>query len=398
MQNARLIAFYLPQFHPIPENDLWWGAGFTEWTNVTKARPLYRGHRQPRLPADLGFYDLRVPDSRAAQADLARGAGIEGFCYWHYWFGNGRRILERPFAEVLETGEPDFPFCLAWANQSWSGIWHGNPGTVLIHQDYPGPDDEAAHFRWALAAFRDPRYMRVEGKPIFVIYAPHDLPSTSDFIGHWRQLAAEAGLAGIYFVAISTAYRPGIDIYADPILDPFDAITPLTPQDFLLDGPGQRSRTDLRRRWRERDFGWKLRGLTEKFQRPARFDYDLVVRSALESMPNAERYLPCVLPNWDNTPRSGPRGVVFENASPDRFTHYLAKAVTRVRDRPKEQAIIFIKAWNEWAEGNYLEPDRAHGRGYLDAIHAVMSGAGPARAKLPPAWAGASAQRAAIRA
>ncbi|MCL2427756.1 MAG: glycoside hydrolase family 99-like domain-containing protein [Alphaproteobacteria bacterium] len=388
MENARLIAFYLPQFHPIPENDRWWGTGFTEWTNVTKARPLYRGHDQPRLPADLGFYDLRVPEVRAAQADLARACGIEGFCYWHYWFGDGRRILERPFAEVLSTGQPDFPFCLAWANQSWSGVWHGDPQSVLIRQGYPGPDDEAAHFRWASSAFRDPRYMRVDGKPIFVVYAPHDLPSTGDFVGHWRALATEAGLPGIYFVAVSTAYRPGLDIYHDPILAPFDAVTPLTPQDFLWSGPGRRSRTDFRRRWRERDFGWKLRRLTKKYQRPARFEYDLVVNSALESMPDEARFLPCVLPNWDNTPRSGVRGVVFENATPDRFARYLAKAVSRVRERNPETAIVFIKAWNEWAEGNYLEPDLTYGRGYLDAVRAVMTGSEPSRARQSRALAG----------
>jgi hypothetical protein len=385
MQDARLIAFYLPQFHPIPENNEWWGAGFTEWTNVTKATPLFRGHLQPKLPADLGFYDLRVPEVRAAQADLARACGIEGFCYWHYWFGNGRRILERPFQEVLSNGEPDYPFCLAWANQSWSGIWHGNPGAVLIRQEYPGPDDEAAHFAWALGAFRDPRYMRVNGKPIFVVYAPHDLPSTDGFVGHWRRLASAAGLPGLYFVAVSTVYDAGIDLYRDPILAPFDAVTPLTPQDFL-NGPGRRSRVNLRRRWRERDFGWKLRRLTEKYRRPARFDYQHVVASALETMPDDPRFLPCVLPNWDNTPRSGVRGVVFENSTPQLFAHYLAKAVTKVSNRPAETAIVFIKAWNEWAEGNYLEPDRQYGHRYLEVIRAVTSrpyASGTSTARVP---------------
>ncbi|RYI78199.1 MAG: hypothetical protein EON47_24640, partial [Acetobacteraceae bacterium] len=155
---ARVLAFYLPQFHPIPENDAWWEPGFTEWTNVAKAKPLFPGHEQPKLPADLGFYDLRVPEVRQQQAALARAAGIEGFCYWHYWFGHGRRILERPFEEVLDTKQPDFPFSFAWANHSWTGIWSGKPGSMLLKQDYPGRADELAHFTWARRAFEDPRY------------------------------------------------------------------------------------------------------------------------------------------------------------------------------------------------------------------------------------------------
>ena len=149
-RRARVIAFYLPQFHPIPENDEWWGPGFSEWRNVAKARPLFRGHYQPRIPGELGFYDLRVPETRWAQAELARTHGVEGFCYWHYWFA-GRRILERPFNEVLRFKEPDFPFCLAWANQTWTGIWHGLRDKILIEQTYPGRQDYLAHFQALLA-------------------------------------------------------------------------------------------------------------------------------------------------------------------------------------------------------------------------------------------------------
>lgn len=369
---ARLIAFYLPQFHPIPENDEWWGPGFTEWTNVAKAKPLFEGHWQPHVPADLGFYDLRVAETRQAQADMARACGVEGFCYWHYWFGNGRRILERPFNEVLALGEPDLPFCLAWANQSWTGIWHGNPGTTLVEQLYPGREDEAAHFAWALTAFRDPRHMRVDGKPIFVIFAPHDLPSTASFIGHWRQLAEAAGLPGIYFVAISNVYAPGVDRYRDAIYAPFDAVTPLTPQDYLETLGRNRAPT----------VGQRLRRLTARrvFRRltgrrmlsPFRVDYADVVAHALEDLPDAPRFLPCVLPNWDNTPRSGTRGVVYENATPELFERYLRRAVEKVSARPESSKIVFLKAWNEWAEGNYIEPDLRDGHRYLDAVRRVM--------------------------
>ena len=156
---ARLISFYLPQFHPIPENDRWWGRGFTEWTNVTKAKPLFKGHYQPRLPADLGYYDLRLPEVREAQAELARNAGIEGFCYYHYWFG-GKQLLEQPFNEVVASGKPDFPFCLCWANQTWTGVWYGAPHRTLVEQTYPGREGHRRHFLALRRAFLDERYLR----------------------------------------------------------------------------------------------------------------------------------------------------------------------------------------------------------------------------------------------
>ena len=373
--SARVIAFYLPQFHPIPENDAWWGPGFTEWTNVAKAKPLFRGHRQPRLPADLGFYDLRVPETRQKQADMARSAGVEAFCYWHYWWGNGRRIIERPFEEVRDSREPDFPFCLAWANQSWTGIWHGAPKSILIEQTYPGPEDEVAHFRWAQKAFEDPRYLTVDGKPMFVIFSPHDLPSTVAFTDHWRELAAQAGYPGIFFVAISNRYKPSVDIYGDSILKPFDAVTALVPQDYL-DGPARDTqRSDLRRRWKELNVGYKLRKLKPAvFNRPTRIRYADVVARALEDMPPGERFLPSVLPGWDNTPRSSHRGVVYEGETPALFRKYLEKAVGRVADYSPDHRIVFLKAWNEWAEGNYVEPDSVNGHAYLDVIRSVILG------------------------
>ena len=200
---VRVIAFYLPQFHPIPENDLWWEPGFTEWTNVTRARRMFPGHYQPRLPGELGFYDLRLPETREAQAKLAAQYGVSAFCYWHYWFGGGRRLLERPFDEVLQSGSPDFPFCLGWANQTWSGIWHGAPNRILIEQTYPdspGENDYRAHFETVLPAFMDPRYLRIDGRPLFLVYDPTDLPEPQRFLDLWRSWAADEGLPGIFFV------------------------------------------------------------------------------------------------------------------------------------------------------------------------------------------------------
>ena len=207
---ARVIAFYLPQFHPIKENDEWWGKGFTEWTNVGKAKPLFKGHYQPRVPADLGYYDLRMPEVREAQADMAREAGIEGFMYWHYWFGNGKQILERPFNEVLSSGKPDFPFCLGWANHSWTRrTWNSDAqkhkNLDLMIQEYPGDEDIVQHFDNVLPAFKDKRYIAVDGKPMFLIYDPEALPDAKHFINIWQNLAKKNGLSGIHFVGLQNA-------------------------------------------------------------------------------------------------------------------------------------------------------------------------------------------------
>jgi hypothetical protein len=295
---------------------------------------------------------------------MAKECGIEGFCYWHYWFGNGKRILERPFAEVLESGEPNFPFCLAWANMSWSGIWHGSPKTILIEQTYPGPEDEAAHFRAVLPAFRDERYVRVEGKPLFVVQLPFSVPNS--FIAHWRQLAVQAGLPGLFFVALADNQSLAKDIR----LAQFDAITLHPPHDFR----GSRGLIKrIAKRLRRRDFGSFVNKLVgDRLRRPIIHSYSDVVKSAFSEFPADPRFLPCVLPNWDNTPRSGRRGLVFEKSSPELFREYLVKALALIEKRPPELRICFIKAWNEWAEGNYLEPDLQFGHAYLDVIRAEM--------------------------
>lgn len=370
---ARVIAFYLPQFHPIPENDQWWGPGFTEWTNVAKAKPLFPRHVQPRLPADLGFYDLRVPEVRERQAELAASAGVESFCYWHYWFGNGRRILERPFEEVLSSGKPDFPFCLAWANQTWSGIWHGAADQVLLKQLYPGAADREAHFNWARKAFEDPRYTKVDGKPLFVVFAPFDLPSTAEFVDHWRELAQKAGYPGLYMVGVG--WSPGADRYHLDILEPFDAVTMLGPTDYL----GRRGKaTKYRRIWKERNFGPLKQFMPGSWRRPTRIDFRDVVAHAFDDMPEGERFLPSVLAGWDNTPRSGPRGVVYEHFTPELLQIHLEKAVARLSNHSLSKKIIFIKAWNEWAEGNILEPCALYGHQLLDATRAAVWRAGAA--------------------
>jgi len=346
---ARVLAFYLPQFHPVPENNEWWGAGFTEWTNAAKARPLFRGHQQPHLPADLGFYDLRLPEAREEQAALAREYGIEAFCYWHYWFA-GRRILERPFTEMLESGRPDFSFCLAWANQTWSGIWYDEADRVLIEQTYPGADDDREHFEHVLPAFRDSRYFRVDGKPLFYLFRPELHPEPAAFVERWQRMAAEAGLKGLYLVAELSDLLGGGPKYADFAKDGFDAGV------YMRIPAVVSTRSVLRMR-----FDRKV------LRRPEHYEY---AREPIATPPQlrGDTIHPCVYPNWDNTPRSGRRGLVITESSPERFRRHVRAAVDSLSHRSPDNRLLFIKSWNEWAEGNYLEPDLDHGHGFLEAL------------------------------
>lgn len=354
---ARLIAFYLPQFHPIPENDLWWGKGFTEWTNVTQAKPFFPGHKQPNLPGDLGLYDLRVPEVREAQAKLARSYGIEGFCYWHYWLGHGKRLLDRVFNEVLESGKPDFPFCLAWANHDWNRGWHGQKHHVLIKQEYPGEEDHRNHFKFLLRAFQDPRYLRIDGKPVFILFRPEELPRCKEVIALWQRLAVEAGLPGLFI--------PGISETAASVAQyGCDALIPGEPGRFQR-LQARRSAANLPK---PTDFRfpnnlWKK--LRAKIPFPYISSYRQKAQLYVKLPPCDARTFPCVVPNWDNTPRSGKRGTLFPDATPELYRTVLRKAIADVLNRPPEHRLVFLKSWNEWAEGNHLEPDRRFGHGFL---------------------------------
>ena len=363
---ARVIAHYLPQFHPIPENDKWWGKGFTEWTNVTAARPQFRGHEQPKLPADLGFYDLRVAETRAAQADLARGYGVEGFCYWHYWFA-GDRLLERPFAEVLASGEPDFPFCLGWANHSWSAAAFrtGNERDILKEQTYPGNADHDRHFGYLLTAFQDPRYIRVDGRPLLLIYHPQDIPDCRTMLDRWRAAAASADLGGLHVVATLGHDQREWDAAAAG----FDAATVWPMSRVVSQGRPALLGVRVRKRLERLRLHGLAGRLTDFWTANDRvYDYAQVLDLlAAEDLPGLLCY-PMVIPNWDTTPRYAERAIVFHGACPDLFRQHVRHAVTYVQRLPPGRRIIFAKSWNEWAEGNYLEPDRQHGLGFLEAL------------------------------
>lgn len=383
MSEARVIALYLPQFHPVKENDDIWGKGFTEWTNVAKARPQFRGHYQPQIPSELGFYDLRMPQVRQQQADLAHEYGIEGFCYWHYWFGNGKRILQRPFTEVLESGKPDFPFCLAWANHSWStSTWNdakkNKVDTVFLKQQYLGVNDYIDHFNAVLPALKDHRYITVEGKPLFTIFNPAGIPDKELrlFIDTWRDLAIKNGLPGIHFVArvesvarltdsdVKQRLRETTTDYYDHYLDMgFDAIwmNNMRRAEILSRG--------FYRMWLKRALyhGLHVRSIDK-------YSYKDICKHLFTSVETQENIYPMIIPRWDKTPRQGNRATIYAGSTPDLFRQQVEKAVKLVEQKKPEHQIIYLQAWNEWGEGNYMEPDIHFGRQYLEALQNALNG------------------------
>jgi hypothetical protein len=354
---ARVLALYLPQYYPTPENDTWWGPGFTEWTNVAQARPLFHGHRQPQLPGELGFYDLRLPETRAAQAALAREHGVEGFIYWHYWF-DGRRLLDRPFREVLTSGAPDFPFCLGWANHSWTGVWIGAEDRTLVEQTYPGERDIEAHFQTLLPAFLDPRYIRVDGAALLYLFRPRDVPDPKRYWDTWRKLASRHGVGDLHVVGVAAPSEDASALGLDAIVSNW------VPE---------RARWP---RWRSA-MARLLPPLRSGLLRPTVYSYEWYTERSLSTTVgwrNGTWEYSCVVPNWDNTPRSGTRGVVLQHSTPERFGEHVRRVVEFMEEReiPPEHRVVILKSWNEWAEGNYMEPDRRFGRGYLEALRDAL--------------------------
>jgi len=355
----RLIAFYLPQFHPIPENDEWWGKGFTEWTNVVSARPLFAGHEQPRLPADLGFYDLRLPEARDSQAELAAAFGLSAFCYYHYWF-NGRRLLERPFEEVLAGKRPALPFCLCWANEPWTRAWDGRSSQILIDQAYSEEDDRR-HARWLVRAFADERYFRVDGKPLFLVYRASDLPNPARTASIWREEADRLGIGELFLCRVESL----VEERGDPVELGFDAAVEFQPDWANLGPPESLPGGALRRRRAAKSGGLRV------------FDYAQVIDRMLARPAPAHRRFGCVTPAWDNTPRTGNGGLVLHGSTPALFENWLRRTVALAEPCANGERVVFVNAWNEWAEGSYLEPDSRHGLGYLEAMRRVVGGGEP---------------------
>lgn len=349
-----IIAFYLPQYHPTPNNDRWWGKGFTEWTNVAKAKKLFPGHYQPKVPADLGFYDLRLADVREEQARLAREAGITAFCYYHYWFGNGHQELEMPFSQVVESGKPDFPFCLCWANESWSRKFWSKDGSVgkkqvLAEQDYPGHEDNVMHFEALRTAFLDERYVKIDGRPVFMIYRPLMFDGIEEFISDWNALALRAGLKGFYFIGYTLSVKTEYDQIKEK---GFDAVCSCRL------GYGKQSKLMY--------FLRKI--ISVVTHSPRRFSYRRMIPQLLGHEEEREDVFPTMIPNWDHTPRSGVGGYVYTGATPGLFKIHAKQVLSCMSRKPSNSQICFVKSWNEWGEGNYLEPDLRYGLGYLNAL------------------------------
>lgn len=353
-KRPRILAFYLPQFHPIPENDRWWGKGFTEWTNVAKAKKYFPGHYQPRIPADLGFYDLRVPETRNQQSELAKEAGIDGFCYWHYWFEPGKELLQRPFDEVVASGSPDFPFCLAWANEDWyAKSWSKNGSAkLLIEQKYCGTEDYTAHFYRLLPAFKDTRYIRQDGKPVFMVYKPLVNSEIKVFMNTWQELAKKEGFPGIYFIAHCFNDRTIINKCLDY---GYDSVNTCCISDALAKRPF----------WKKAIIYIGRRILREpyicSYKKASKYFFDLNIDSG-------KQVCPSIITGWDHTPRSGARGCVFTKETPELFYDHAKYVLENANG-----LFIFVKSWNEWAEGNYLEPDLVFGKEYMNSLKRAIS-------------------------
>lgn len=352
MSKPRVIAFYLPQFHTIPENDEWWGKGFTEWTNVGKAKPLFPGHKQPKVPKDLGYYDLRVPEIYDEQTELAKEAGIEGFCFWHYYFGDGKQLLEKPLQRIVKENKNTFPFCLGWANESWEKkLWNKDTSKniTLIEQKY---NDVKEHFYHILPILKSNNYITVDGKLLFLIYRPNEVPNCAEFIKIWRELAQKELKKDFHFIAHANG----------------------TEKDYLqytkmgFDGVYS-NRVWASTKGFQYNFIVTIRNILCKILfMPRLVNFADVIKSCINDKDKEENIYPGIICGWDHTPRSGRKGCVFFNFNKKTFSKHVKSVLSVVNNKNKEHQIVFLKSWNEWGEGNFMEPDMEFGLEKIEVL------------------------------
>lgn len=357
-KKLRAIAFYLPQFHPIPENDEWWGKGFTEWTNVTKTKPRFKGHYQPQLPADMGFYDLRLNESLVNQTNLAKEYGIDGFCFHHYWF-SGKKLLEKPLENLLKLKTPDFPFCFCWANENWTRNWDGQNKKILIQQNY-SDDDDIAHFNYLADFFRDERYIKVDGKPVFLVYRPEVIPNIRQRTEKWRKEVRKYGFDDIYLIFTESFIRN-----INPNNYGFDATFAFQPNWHSLPKAIKPILKDK--------LATRLGFVASTFSKNRIYHYEEFIEIQMKLTINREfkTYLG-VTPSWDNSARRKIDAMIFIKSKPQLYGKWLKHLVDSFYPFSKDENFIFINAWNEWAEGNHLEPCQKWGRKYLEATKDVL--------------------------
>ena len=347
-ERIRLIAFFLPQFHPIPENDLWWGKGFTEWTNVTQAEPLFGAHYQPHLPADLGFYDLRLKEARHEQIAMARQYGIDGFCYYYYWFSR-TRVLNRPLDDMLSDPEIAMPFCLCWANENWTRKWDGGEHEVLLEQQHL-PEDDLDFIKSVVPFLQDPRYIRIEGAPFLIVYRAQDLPNPIRSIEVWREHCEAIGIGRIHVSAVLTFDNEDYSQFG------FDSGIQFPPHNRRCASVNSQI-----------DFYTPFHG--------SAVEYSAFAESYLNRTYPDRNVFRTACPSWDHTPRVGYRSFLTLNATPANYEYWLSESISRTRrDYPGEERFVFVNAWNEWAEGCHLEPDQRFGRQFLEATFRAKTG------------------------
>ncbi len=372
----KIIAYYLPQFHRIPENDQWWGEGFTEWVNVKKAKPLFEEHVQPKVPLNNQYYNLLDVDVMKWQTEIAKQHGVYGFCFYHYWF-DGKMLLEKPVENFLEEKSIDFPYCICWANEHWTNQWVADKHNVLIEQRYGGKKEWKEHFDYLLPYFMDDRYIKKDGKPIFVLYRPDLVDDRKQMLEYWNELAVEAGLSGI----CAMCQRPDAILNgSNSDLSMFDYCIEYQPGIAFRDVLQKKQKFMWLRRIKravllrlEKTFGISTAGmkLSKLSGEVTKFRYDDVWESILSQKPMFSNSIPGAFVNWDNTPRKGVRGSAVTEYSPEKFKDYLSRQIVHAKDA-YHQDMMFMFAWNEWAEGGYLEPDEENQYGYLEAIREAL--------------------------